>query len=161
MGAPLADPARLGSWLGLGELEDDDLGRATEVIGTISGLVRGEARQPTWVLADVPENISSIVLMTAVECWVNPDNKSSVTIDDVTRRWKTGDLFSASQLATIRSFRPGQSSGIGTVQFGRGMDSPSIALPDGRPPFPRPSASAVRSDVVGGSPVVMYDGRGY
>ena len=161
MGAPLADPARLGAWLGLGELEGDDLDRAEEVVATISDLVRGEARQSSWDLESVPENVAAIVLMVSVECWVNPDNKTSVTVDDVTRRWESGALFSDSQLAMLRSFRPGRSSGLSTVQFGRGMVAPSIALPDGLPPVPRPSASAVRAEVAGGNPVVLYDGRGY
>jgi len=164
MGAPLADPTRLGNWLGLGEFEPDsvELKRAEEVVATISDLVRGEARQYEWTMWDAPPNISAIVLMVAVECWVNPDNKTSVTMDDVTRRWESGELFSKSQLATIRAFRPNQSSGLGTVQFSRGLDSPSIALPeDGRRAVQPPSASAVYGRVVGGSSAVLYDGRGY
>lgn len=145
MGAPLADPARLGSWLSLGELEGDDLNRATEVIGTISDLVRGEARQNDWALETVPANISAIVLMVSVECWVNPDNKTSVTIEEITRRWEQGDLFSDSQLSTIRSFRPNQSSGLSTVAITRGYNSPTVQL----------------TSVEGGEPVRLYDGRGY
>lgn len=163
MGAPLADPDRLSAWLGLppAAAGSDERRRAAEVIGTVSDLVRGEARQE-WTFTDVPANIAAIVLMVAVECWGNPDNKTSVTMDDVTRRWESGELFSASQLATIRAYRPGSSTGLGTVQFGRGMDSPSIAVPDGGTSRAvRPSASAVRADIVGGSPVVLYDGRGY
>ncbi|ANJ26815.1 hypothetical protein [Agromyces aureus] len=145
MGAPLADPARLGSWLGLGPLDGDNLTRATEVIGTISDLVRGEARQNDWTLETVPANIAAIVLMVSVECWVNPDNKTSVTIEEITRRWEQGDLFSASQLATIRSCRPGQSSGLSTIGTTRGYHSPTVQL----------------SAVEGGNPVRLYDGRGY
>lgn len=163
MGAPLTDPDRLGAWLGLGDFEAEsaELARATEVIGTISDLVRGEARQPTWVLETVPENVSAIVLMVSVECWVNPDNKTSVTIEEITRRWESGDLFSPSQLATIRSFRPNQSSGLGTVQFTRGLDSPSIAVPSGGYKRNTASAAAVSVPVDGGEPVTLYDGRGY
>lgn len=144
MGAPLADPQRLGSWLGLGTLAGDDLARATEVVGTISDLVRGEAHQNAWTLEDVPANVAAIVLMVSVECWVNPDNKTSVTIEEITRRWEQGDLFSESQLATIRSFRPNQSSGLGTVQFTRGLTAQPLTTP-----------------VEGGNPVRLYDGRGY
>lgn len=147
MGAPLADPTRLGNWLGLGELdtESEDYARAVEVIGTISDLVRGEARQDGWALEDVPANVAAIVLMVSVECWVNPDNKTSVTIEEITRRWESGDLFSKSQLATIRSFRPGQSSGLSTVGYTRGYTAQTIQT----------------TPVEGGNPVRLYDGRGY
>lgn len=145
MGVPLADPARLFSWLSLGEYqsESDDGKRAAEVIGTISDLARGEARR-AWAGDDVPPNISAIVLMVSVQVFGNPDGKTSVTIEEITRRWENGDLFSDSQLATIRSYRPNQSSGLGTVEFTRGL----IAQP-------------ISTAVVGGSPVVLYDGRGY
>lgn len=165
MGAPLADPERVWNWLGIPDFDaqSPDGLRAIEVVGTISDLVRGEARHNEWDMETAPANISAIVLMVAVECFSNPDNKSSVTMDDVTRRWENGDLFSKSQLSTLRSFRPGQSSGLSTVQFSRGLDGDSIALPDGTnpPKFEHLSADAVRVPVVGGQPVVMYDGRGY
>ncbi len=146
MGAPLAEPDRLASWLGMEPFGADstDYARAAEVITTVSDLVRGEARRPEWTADDVPANIAAIVLMASVECWVNPDGKTSVTIEEVTRRWERGDLFSDSQLATIRSFRPNASSGLSTVQFSRGLDPISIAIP-----------------VVGGSAVNLFDGRGY
>jgi hypothetical protein len=165
MGVPLADPQRVWNWLGIPDYDhtSPDGVRAAEVVSTISDLVRGEAGQGEWTLANVPANVSAIVLMVAVECFSNPDNKSSVTIDDVTRRWENGDLFSTSQLATIRSFRPGRVSGLSTAQFTRGLDAPSIALPDGTtpPPFERLTESAAKARVMGGQPVVMYDGRGY
>lgn len=163
MGAPLADPNRIASWVGLEPFaaESTDLARATEVVGTISDFARHEARQPDWTLEDAPAAVSGIVLMVAVECWSNPDNKTSVTIDDVTRRWEAGDLFSKSQLDTLRSHRANKPSGLGTVQFSRGFDAPSIAIRPGLPSVPRPSGSAVSNDVVGGSPVILYDGRGY
>lgn len=146
MGSPLTTPDRLANWLGLGELEaaSSDYIRATEVISTISDLVRGEARQNEWTAQDVPANIAAIILMVSVECWVNPDGKTSVTIEEITRRWESGELFSKSQLATIRSFRPNASSGLSTVQFSRGLDPISIQIP-----------------VAGGSAVGLYDGRGY
>lgn len=146
MGSPLTTPDRLANWLGLGELEAEsaDYKRAAEVISTISDMVRGEARQDDWEVNSVPPNIAAIVLMVSVECWVNPDGKTSVTIEEITRRWESGDLFSKSQLSTIRSFRPNASSGLSTVAFSRGLDPISISLP-----------------VVGGSGVTLYDGRGY
>lgn len=145
MGSPLVEPDRLASWLGMEPFDagSADYRRAAEVITTISGFARGEARRE-WTAEDVPENIAGIVLMVSVECWVNPDGKTSVTIEEVTRRWERGELFSQSQLATIRSFRPNASSGLSTVQFSRGLDPISIRVP-----------------VVGGSAVNLYDGRGY
>ena len=122
--APLADAARLASWLGLGEyteLPQSEQERAAEVVGTISDLVRGEARQ-TWTLTDVPADVAAIVLMVSVECFGNPDRKTSVTIEEITRRWANGDLFSASQLSTIRAYRPGESSGVGSAEFSLGRD---------------------------------------
>lgn len=145
MGSPLVEPDRLSAWLGMDSFDADsaDYRRAAQVITTISGFVRGEARRD-WTAEDVPENIAGIVLMVSVGCWVNPDGKTSVTIEEVTRRWESGDLFSASQLATIRSYRPNASSGLSTVQFSRGLDPVSIRVP-----------------VSGGSAVALYDGRGY
>lgn len=160
---PLIDTERLSNWLGLApfEAESVELKRAQEVIATISGAARSEARRE-WTSEDVPEGVASIVLMVAVECYSNPDNKTSVTIEEVTRRWNAGELFSPSQLSSLRAYRPGQVSGIGTVQFERGFDAPSIAVPGGASPrMRRPSSSAVRADVVGGNPAVLYDGRGY
>ena len=147
MGAPLTDPARVASWLGLGvftDLPQSEQDRATEVVGTISDLVRGEARQDWAGIDDAPPDVSAIVLMVSVECFGNPDRKTSVTIEEITRRWKNGDLFSASQLSTIRAYRPAQSSGLGTVQFTRGLTANPISTPVG-----------------GGNPMVLYDGRGY
>lgn len=165
MSAPLADPKRVWNWLGIPDFDGNspDGVRATEVVSTISDLVRGEAKQPDWTLADVPANVSAIVLMVAVECFSNPDNKSSVTIDDVTRRWENGDLISRSQLTIIRSFRPNASSGLSTAQFSRGLDSPSIKLPsaDTPPPYEHLSSDTVQARVIGGQPVVMYDGLGF
>lgn len=162
---PLVDVSRLGNWLGLGEFEVNsaELKRAEEVIATISGFARGEARRE-WTVEDVPENVAGIVLMVSVECFSNPDNKTSVTIEEITRRWNAGELFSSSQLNTLRSFRPGQVSGLSTVQFDRGFDAPTIAVPggnEGSARASRPSASAVRADVVGGNQAMLYDGRGY
>lgn len=145
MGSPLAEPDRLTAWLGLDPFEPDSTEylRAAEVITTISDLVRGEARQE-WDASTVPANVAAIVLMVSVEVWGNPDRKTSITIEEVTRRWERGDLFSASQLGTIRSFRPNASSGLSTVQFSRGLDPISVRVP-----------------VAGGSAVRLYDGRGY
>lgn len=145
MGVPLAEPERLFSWLSLGDfdVDSDDGKRAVEVIGTISDLVRGEARRE-WDGNDVPGDVAAIILMVSARVFGNVDGKTSVTIEEVTRRWENGDLFTDSQLSTIRSYRPNQSSGLGTVEFTRGM----IAQP-------------IYTNVVGGSPVVLYDGRGY
>ncbi|WP_336647530.1 hypothetical protein [Microbacterium sp. MMO-10] len=145
MGAPLTEPDRLAGWLGMTFTADSaDYMRAAAVITTISDLVRGEARRLEWTAEDVPANVAAIVLMVSVECWVNPDGKTSVTVEEVTRRWERGDLFSNAQLATIRSFRPNASSGLSTAQFSRGLDSPSIRVP-----------------VSGYAPIALYDGRGY
>lgn len=163
MGALLVNPDRLGNWVGLGDFEIDspEDKRATEVIITISDLVRGEAKQPTWDLDTVPPEVAAITLMVAVECWSNPDNKSSVTIEEITRRWENGDLFSRSQLDTLRSHRPNKPTGLGTVAFTRGLDSQSIAVGRTMPHIPRPSGSSVAGEVAGGSPVILYDGRGF
>lgn len=145
MGVALADPARLFAWLSLGQFEpaSDDGVRATEVVGTISDLVRGEARRD-WDGATVPPDVAAIVLMVSARVFGNADGKTSITIEEVTRRWENGDLFSDSQLATIRSHRPNQSSGLGAVEFTRGL----IAQP-------------IRTPVEGGAPMRLYDGRGY
>lgn len=141
--APLADPATLLSWLGLPNdpaLEE----RAGVVIGVISDLVRGEARQDTWTLTSVPGAVSAVVLMVSAACFGNPDSKTSVTVEEVTRRWERGDLFSSSQLDTIRGHRPNSTGGLSTIQYGPSWIPTPIYTP-----------------VVGGEPVRLYDGRGY
>lgn len=145
MGVPLAEPARLFAWLSLGEFDAESTEgiRATEVIGTISDLARGEARRE-WDGETVPGDVAAIVLMVSARIFGNVDGKTSITIEEVTRRWENGDLFTDSQLSTLRSFRPNQASGLGTVEFTRGLTPQSIRVP-----------------VVGGSPVGLYDGRGY
>jgi len=149
MGSPLAEASTLAGWLGLGDFDADspDEQRATTIIGVISDLARGEARQPTWELATAPANVSAIVLMVAVETWARVDGKTSVTVEEVTRRWEAGDIFSESQLFTLRSFRPGQTGGLSSIQFSRGMTT--------RNPI---TTSPVEGS---GRPVGLYDGRGY
>lgn len=119
-GAPLAEFTDLAGWLGYADTDLDFEKRAELVIAVVSDLVRGEGKQD-WTLFDVPPNVSSIVLMVAASCFVNPDSKTSVTVEEVTRRWEKGDLFSAHQLATIRGYRPFRGgSGVWSV----GMQSP-------------------------------------
>lgn len=146
MGAPLADPAALAGWLSLPPFEEgsSELLRAQTVISAVSDLARGEASQPTWEMDTVPANVAAIVLMVAVETWSRGDGKTSITVEEVTRRWERGDLFSQSQLNTLRGFRPSGSGGLSSVQFTRGM-----------------TVQAVRTPVAGGGSVTLYDGRGY
>ncbi|GGA72577.1 hypothetical protein GCM10011490_24190 [Pseudoclavibacter endophyticus] len=145
-GAPLADHEQISAWLGLsapapGSPESE---RAATVVSVISDLARGEARRPDWTLETVPEQVSAIVLMVAASAYVNPDGKTSVTTEEVTRRWERGELFSASQIATLRACRPGSSGGISTIQYGPSWETRSIWAPTSN-----------------GGPVHLYDGRGY
>ena len=144
MSALLADAAQLGPWLGLGELEDDMLDRAELVVRIVSDAARGEAKQPDWDLENCPSEVAAIVLMAAASSFVNPDGKTSVTTEEVTRRWSAGELFSASQVAKLRSYRPSASGGIGTIQYG-----------------PAYYQSPRWTPVVGGEPIRLYDGDGY
>lgn len=144
MGAPLADPGQLGPWLGLGELEGDDLARAGLVVGIVSDAARGEARQPEWDLDRCPAEVAAIVLMASASLFVNPDGKTSVTTEEVTRRWSRGELFSESQLSKLRSLRPSSMGGIGTIQYG-----------------PAPGQHPLLTPVQGGSPMRLIDGDGY
>ncbi|WP_282824198.1 hypothetical protein [Gulosibacter sediminis] len=110
-GAPLADAADLATWLGFADVDSEFESRAALVVAVISDLARGEAQHEDWSIESVPSDVSSIVLMVAASVFVNPDGKTSVTIEEVTRRWEKGDLFSASQLATLRKHRPFRSTG--------------------------------------------------
>lgn len=146
MGAPLVDPAALAGWLSLPAFGagSPELLRAETVIGAISDLVRDEASQPTWEVLTVPPGVAAIVLMVSVETWSRLDGKTSVTVEDVTRRWERGELFSSAQLNTLRGYRPSGSGGLSSIQFTR-------AAP----------VQAVQTPVDGGKPVILYDGRGY
>lgn len=143
--SPLVEPATLASWLGVTFAPDStEESRAGTVIGVLSGFARSTAGQPDWNLTNVPEDVSAVVLMVAVRNWVNPDGKTSVTIEDITRRWENGTLFSDAELATFKRYRKGGSGGLSSVQFTRGGSTPSPSTP-----------------VVGGQPVVLYDPPGY
>lgn len=143
--APLVAASTLASWLGL-TFDEDDTARAGTVIQMVSGFARAEAGQ-SWVITDVPEDVSLIVLLAAVRCWTNPDMKTSVTHDDVTRRWESGQFFDESQLRVLRKYRSGAGGGLSSLRF----STPSAGVTD----------STTYSDVVGGSQVGLYRGRGY
>lgn len=113
--APLVDAATLASWLGL-EFDEEDESRAETVIQMVSGFARAEASSD-WTIQDVPEDVALVVLMAAVRLWSNPDMKTSVTHDDVTRRWESGKVFDDSQLRVLRKYRPSAGGGLSTVQF--------------------------------------------
>lgn len=146
MSAPLVPIDTLASWLGL-TFDEDDEARAGTVIQMVSGFARAEASQSDWTGETVPEDVALIVLLASVKCWTNPDLKTSVTHDDVTRRWEAGELFDESQLRTLRKYRPGAGGGLSSVRF--------------TTPSARVAGRDVFADVVGGSPVRLYRGRGY
>lgn len=145
-GAPLADHMQVTAWLGMAAPEEgsEDALRAATVVSVISDIVRGEAKRPDWTLNDVPANVSAIVLMVAASAFVNPDGKTSVTTEEVTRRWERGELFSSSQLSAIRACRPNNSGGLSTIQYGPPTDIAGVYVP-----------------LTTGRPVRLYDGRGY
>lgn len=144
--APLVESSTLASWLGL-TFDSDDTSRAGTVIQMVSGFARAEAGQDDWNLENVPEDVALIVLLASVRCWSNPDLKTSVTHDDVTRRWEAGMFFNESDLRVLRKYRPGFGGGLSSVQF----TTPSAEVA-GRTAF---------YDVEGGRRVGMYRGRGY
>jgi len=146
MGAPLVAPETLASWLGL-EFDDADTARAGTVIQMVSGFARAEAGQDDWKAENVPEDVALIVLLASVRCWSNPDLKTSVTHDDVTRRWEAGQFFDESQLRVLRRHRPGSGGGLSSVRY----TTPSAQVADRTAWF----------EVEGGRPVGMYRGRGY
>lgn len=146
MGAPLVSVDTLASWLGL-ELDQTDEERAGTVIQMVSGFARAESGQAEWTAENVPEDVALIVLLASVRCWSNPDLKTSVTHDDVTRRWEAGQFFDESQLRVLRKYRPGSGGGLSSIRFTT-------------PTAPR-KGGIVYADVVGGRPVGLYRGRGY
>lgn len=145
-GAPLVATETLASWLGL-TFDSDDTSRAGTVIQMVSGFARAEAGQADWALQDVPEDVALIVLLASVRAWANPDLKTSVTHDDVTRRWEAGQFFDDSQLRVLRKYRPGSGGGLSSVQF----TTPSAQRAD----------RIAYYDVEGGRRVGMHGGRGY
>lgn len=146
MGAPLVANDTLASWLGL-TFDSEDDARAGTVIQMVSGFARAEASQSDWTADSVPEDVALIVLLASVRCWSNPDLKTSVTHDDVTRRWEAGKFFDDSQLRVLRRYRPGSGGGLSSVRY----TTPSADV----------SERTVYYDVEGGSRVGMYRGRGY
>ena len=145
MGAPLVSTDTLASWLGL-TFDEEDEGRAGTVIQMVSGYARAEAGKD-WTVENVPEDVSLIVLLASVRCWSNPDLKTSVTHDDVTRRWESGTFFDESQLRVLRKYRAGSGGGLVSVQY----TTPSAQRMDDTTYF----------DVDGGARIGMYRGRGY
>lgn len=142
--SPLADTAALASWLGVSfDSGSQEESRAGTVIQVISGFARSEAARPDWTLENVPEDVSAVVLLAAVRSWVNPDGKTSVTMDDVTRRWERGTMFDANEIRTLRKYRK-SSGGLSSLQFTNSVGE----------------TTAVTA-VEGGQSVILYDGRGY
>lgn len=146
MAAPLVDVGTLASWLGV-TFDEDDTARAGTVIQMVSGFARAEASQDDWTLVTVPEDVALIVLLASVRCWSNPDMKTSVTHDDVTRRWEAGAFFDESQLRVLRRYRPGSGGGLSSVRY----TTPSAQVAERTAFF----------DVAGGRRVGMYRGDGY
>lgn len=146
MGAPLVATETLASWLGL-TFEADDTARAGTVIQMVSGFARAEAGKDDWAINNVPEDVALIVLLASVRCWTNPDMKTSVTHDDVTRRWESGQFFDESQLRVLRRYRPGSGGGLSSVRF----TTPSAQVAD----------RTAYYDTDGGRPIGLYRGRGY
>ena len=144
-GAPLVEYGTLASWLGL-TFDADEEQRASTIIQMVSGFARAEAGQD-WNLVTAPEDVALIVLLASVRCWSNPDMKTSVTHDDVTRRWESGQFFDDSQLRVLRRYRPGSGGGLTSVRFT--THSAQVA------------ESAEYFDVEGGGRVGLYRGRGY
>lgn len=147
MGAPLVAPETLASWLGLSSFDTEDASRAGTVIQMVSGFARAEAGQDDWKAENVPEDVALIVLLASVRCWTNPDMKTSVTHDDVTRRWEASSFFDESQLRVLRKYRPGTGGGLSTVRF----TTPSAGYGE----------KIASYAVEGGRPIGMYRGRGY
>lgn len=142
--SPLVSVDTLASWLGVTlDLGSPEETRAGTVLQVISGYAAAIAGKTDWDINTVPGDASAVILMVAVRCWVNPDGKSSVTIEDVTRRWESGTLFDDSEMKTLRRHRT-SAGGLMSIQFTRGLD-----------------VQPIYTEVVGGSPVRLYDGRGY
>lgn len=146
MSAPLVPIDTLASWLGL-TFDEDDEARAGTVIQMVSGFARAESSQSDWTAETVPEDVALIVLLASVKCWTNPDLKTSVTHDDVTRRWEAGQFFDESQLRVLRKYRPGSGGGLSSVQY----TTPSAQVAE----------RTAYYDAQNGRRVGMYRGRGY
>lgn len=144
--APLVAPETLASWLGL-TFGPEDTTRAGTVIQMVSGFARAEASNPDWAIETVPEDVALIVLLASVRCWTNPDMKTSVTHDDVTRRWEASQFFDESQLRVLRKYRPGSGGGLSSVRF--------------TTPSAQRAEDVAYYDVDSGRRVGMYRGRGY
>lgn len=146
MSAPLVSTGTLASWLGL-TFDDDDENRAGTVIQMVSGFARAESGQEGWTIETVPEDVALIVLLASVKCWTNPDMKTSVTHDDVTRRWEAGQFFDESQLRVLRKYRPGSGGGLSSVRY--------------TTPSAQRAEDVAYYDIDPGRRVGMYRGRGY
>lgn len=145
MPAPLVLADTVASWLGL-TFDGEDTDRANTVIQMVSGFARAEA-SADWDIDSVPEDVALIVLLASVRCWTNPDMKTSVTHDDVTRRWEAGQFFDESQLRVLRKYRPGSGGGLSSVRY--------------TTPSAQRAEDVAYYDIDPGRRVGMYRGRGY
>lgn len=147
MGAPLADVDIVTAAIALPPFDQDSPERLQleTIVGLVSDLARGEAKQYTWTLETVPPEVAATVLLVSVKLAANIDQKTSITTEEITRRWEKGDLFSSSQVNQLRSCRPYSSGGLSTIEY-----SPSHRI---QSPHVTP--------VQGQSGMRLYDGRGY
>ncbi len=151
---PLASLLEFSSRVGQPLTEEDPDGkRAAAALADASALVRAEAGQ-SWVdeageLADVPPEITTVVLQAARRDWRNLEGYTSETIDDYTWRRDgdqaagTGVYLTDAEIAICRRYRPGGAGGISglwtlgmTRGNGGGQDTVYVPVAGGGEPLP-------------------------
>lgn len=122
--APLATPEDLSDWLGEPITEEADVKRAERVIRFASALVRKESGR-TWVqddgttlVADLPDDISMVVVQAAARAFENPNGQTSDGLDDWRGTFKVeevGVYLTATEKSMVGRFRSVNTGGLGTI----------------------------------------------
>lgn len=112
------------------EAGSPDGNRAAGALADASALVRAEAGR-SWTdgdgrLAEVPDEIATVVLKAARREWDNPRGLSSETIADYTWRGDTSVYLTDQEIAICRRYRSsgGGTGGLWSLGMTRGADGP-------------------------------------
>lgn len=113
----LIDVDDIARWLGLSDFEEAERERAETVANAVSALAREEASRPEWDYQNTPEGVKTIILMASVRVFENPSQNSSITVEELTRRWRTSAVFEERELVALRGWRPIANGGLWSIQY--------------------------------------------
>lgn len=115
-----------------------DVGLAEWVIGIVSDTARHVAAKPQWTVENIPPAAQSVVKLAARRLYTNPDRMTREQAGDYSFGLDSSvtkaDVFTPSELATLKAFAPSaQTGGLRVVSTRREDAGPYFGerVPDG------------------------------